>query len=158
ALGGILYECLTGRPPFKADTPLATLQQVVAEDPVPPRRQRPGVPRDLETVCLKCMEKDPQRRYTSAAELADDLARFAAGRPGRARPLPRGGRLLKWARRRPAAAALAVLCLLGVLFLAGGAAWFTAHWQDTLERRTAQLQAEQQRRQAQREREVRQRN
>jgi hypothetical protein len=114
ALGAVLYELLTGRPPFAAETPLDTLLRVVGEEPVPPGRLRPGLPRDLETVCLKCLEKDPQRRYATAALLADDLRRFQNHEPIRARPLGPWGRGLKWARRRPAWAAL-----LGVIVLAG---------------------------------------
>jgi serine/threonine-protein kinase len=122
ALGAVLYEVLTGRPPFRAATTHETLQQVLDEDPVPPRRLLPKTPRDLETVCLKCLRKEPHQRYASAAALAEDLERYLAGEPIVARPVGRVERLLKWARRRPAAAglwpALTLLLALGV-----GVAW-----------------------------------
>jgi hypothetical protein len=106
ALGAILYELLAGRPPFKGATPLETLEQLRSRDAVPPSRLQPKVPRDLEIICLKCLEKEPRHRYGSAAALAEDLARFRAGRPILARPAPARERLWKWARRRPALAAL----------------------------------------------------
>jgi tetratricopeptide (TPR) repeat protein len=115
ALGAILYEMLTGRPPFRGETPLDTLQQVVSAEPVPPRRLQPKVPRDLETICLKCLGKEPKRRYASAEALAEDLARFQSGEPIRARPAPVWERLIKWARRRPLAAALAGVSSLAVV-------------------------------------------
>src|SRR5262245_6665736 len=112
ALGAILYECLTGRPPFRAGTAAATLQQVVADEPIAPRRLNPSAPRDLETVCLKCLHKEPHRRYHSAQELADDLRRFERGEPIAARRVGVVGSLRKWARRRPAAAAMLAAVVL----------------------------------------------
>ncbi len=106
ALGAILYECLTGRPPFQAGSALETLQQVVEREPTPPSLLQRGLPRDLETCCLKCMEKEPGRRYASAAELAEDLRRFQAGESVLARPLGTPGRLWRWARRNPGWAAM----------------------------------------------------
>ena len=117
ALGAILYECLTGRPPFKAATTIDTLLQVVGTDPVPPRQMVPGTPRDLETICLKCLEKDPRKRYFSAAALADDLKRYLDGEPILARSAGRLERAIKWAKRRPALAGLLGVTLLAFVAL-----------------------------------------
>jgi serine/threonine protein kinase len=119
ALGAILYECLTGRPPFKAATPLDTLLQVVSDDPVPPRQLQPKVPRDLETICLKCLAKEPRKRYASSGELAEELRRFQAGEPIHAQPVPGWERALRWAKRQPAAAALLAVSLAAALSLTG---------------------------------------
>jgi ABC-type amino acid transport substrate-binding protein len=119
-LGALLYALLTGRPPFQADTPLDTLVQVVGEEPVPPRRVNPQVPADLETVCLKCLEKEPARRYPSANAVAEELGRFEAGQPVLARPVGRLGRAWRWCRRNPAVAgpsALAAGLLVALVLL-----------------------------------------
>jgi WD40 repeat protein len=124
ALGAILYELLTGRPPFKAATPLDTLLQVLADDPVPPRRLHSKVPRALETICLKCLHKEPNKRYTSGKALAEDLGRFLQGRPIVARPVGVLSQGVRWVRRRPAAATLLVLMVLIPLGLVAGGAWY----------------------------------
>jgi hypothetical protein len=114
-LGAILYELLTGQPPFRGATRAETLRRVVADDPAPPRRLRAGLPRDLETVCLKCLQKGPHKRYAGADELARDLDRYLTGRPIQARPVPAWERAAKWTRRRPAVAALLALLVLGTV-------------------------------------------
>jgi tetratricopeptide (TPR) repeat protein/tRNA A-37 threonylcarbamoyl transferase component Bud32 len=120
ALGAILYDMLTGRPPFRGETVLDTLQQVQTLDPVRPRNLQPKVPVDLETICLKALEKDATRRYASAWDLANDLRRFLDGEPIRARPSPPWERAWKWARRRPAMAALVAVSVLSALGLVAG--------------------------------------
>jgi serine/threonine protein kinase len=119
-LGAILYELLTGRPPFRGDSALDTLRLVATEEPTPPRRLRRDVPRDLEAICLKCLEKQPARRYASAAELAADLQRFQEDRPTRARPVGAWSRAVGWCRRHRALAALLAVVALSSVALAGG--------------------------------------
>jgi WD40 repeat protein len=126
ALGAILYELLTGRPPFKAALPLDTVMQVVQDEPISVRRLQPKASRDLETICHRCLEKQPGRRYASAEALAEDLRRFQAGEPIAARPVGRLERGVKWARRRPALAALVVVVLLAGAALLGSGLWFAA--------------------------------
>ncbi|MBA4192491.1 MAG: hypothetical protein C0467_31365 [Planctomycetaceae bacterium] len=126
-LGCILYECLTGRPPFAAPTTLETMRQVVDVEVVPVRRLQAGVPRDLETICLKCLEKDPGKRYPTARMLADDLARFRTGEPIQARPSGPVERAWRWARRNPVVPLLALTLVLMTLSVAGLMAWSTYH-------------------------------
>jgi hypothetical protein len=125
ALGAILYELLTGRPPFRAETAAETQRQLVCEEPAPPSKLNVKVPRDLETICLKCLQKLPQRRYASAAELAADLERYRRGEPIRARRVGRLERAIRWTRRNPTGAALIVTALLLVVVAvaAGAREW-----------------------------------
>ncbi len=111
SLGAILYEMLTGRPPFKGETASETQRQLISEEPVPPQRLNRKAPCDLQTICLKCLRKDPARRYPSAAALAEDLTRFLEGRPIQARPPSWAGHVWRWVRREPAAAALVATAL-----------------------------------------------
>jgi WD40 repeat protein/serine/threonine protein kinase len=123
ALGAILYELLTGGPPFRGATVLEILEQVKTIEPVPPSRLVPGLPRDVETIALKCLQKEPGKRYDSTAALAADLHRFVTGEPIVARPVPPWERAIKWARRRPVIAALVASVLLLLMSLLGLGIW-----------------------------------
>jgi WD40 repeat protein/tRNA A-37 threonylcarbamoyl transferase component Bud32/tetratricopeptide (TPR) repeat protein len=125
ALGTILYECLTGRPPFRAATVAQTLRQVVEEEPAAPRQLNRAVPRDLETICLKCLQKEPGKRYRSAEELGEELRRFQERKPILARPVSSTERVAKWVRRNPV---LAAWMAAAVLVLAAGTATSTGLW------------------------------
>jgi tetratricopeptide (TPR) repeat protein len=137
ALGAILYELLTGRPPFRGGSLYDTLQLVQHGEPAPPRQLVPGVPRDLETVCLMCLRKEPAKRYAGADALADDLGHFLAGEPVRARRVSAPERLWRWARREPRLALLAGAVAALLLTVALGSlafAWRLKHERDETDR------------------------
>jgi WD40 repeat protein len=126
ALGAILYEMLTGRPTFKAELPMETLRQVISDEPVPPSRLRPGLPADLETICLKCLHKEPRRRYATAEALAGDLRRYLEGWPVLARRITHAERFARWCRRNPGLAAASIVAVGLLMIVAAGstlAAW-----------------------------------
>ena len=148
-LGGILYYLLTARPPFQADSLETIVSQVLNAEPVSPRLLNPTVPRDLETICLKCLEKDARRRYATAQELADELGRFLENKPILARPLGPTGMVWRWCRRKPVVAGLAAAlmgaCTLGL----GGVLWQWQRAERNAQRETQQrLRAEEQSRRA----------
>jgi serine/threonine protein kinase len=138
ALGAILYQMLTGRPPFTGATPLETLDQVRFSEPVPPSRLRPKLPHDLETICLTCLHKEPGRRYKTAAALADDLDRFLQGQTIRARPVRALEKAAKWCRRRPA---LASMIAFVILLATASLITVTALWQSEANARGAEAKA-----------------
>jgi WD40 repeat protein/serine/threonine protein kinase/tetratricopeptide (TPR) repeat protein len=140
ALGAILYEMLTGRPPFKAATPFDTVFQVLHEEAVPPRLLQPKVPRDLETICVKCLQKDPGKRYATALALAEDLRRFQAHEPISARPVGRLERLARWCRRHPGEAILAASLGIVLLAVAVVAVVFAAYYSDLAVREKARAE------------------
>jgi WD40 repeat protein len=125
ALGAILYEMLTGKPPFQAETPAELLFHILHTEPMSPSRLHSGLPRDLEIICLKCLQKDPQHRYRSAEALAEDLRRWLQGEPIQARPVRRTERLWRWARRNPVVA-LAGFAVAGSLLAGTAIAWYFA--------------------------------
>jgi tRNA A-37 threonylcarbamoyl transferase component Bud32 len=148
ALGAILYECLTGRPPFQGETAAATMNQVITYDPVPPSRLNFKVPRDLETICLKCLQKAPSHRYASAAALADDLRGFEEGRPIQARPVGRLEKTARWVHRNPTVAGLSAVAALALVAVAVVSLLFgidARRKADKLEVQTKLLQAQTQR-------------
>jgi hypothetical protein len=150
ALGAILYECLTGQPPFKGASVAETLEQVRSQDPVAPRRLNPSVPRDLETICLKCLRKEPAARYATAGELADDLHRFLNFEPIRARRVGALERGLKWIRRRPA---IVLAGLVVVLLLIGVPVGYQL-WQERDKARRENQQAEEEKKRAEEEKKL----
>ncbi len=140
ALGAVLYELLTGRPPFRGETPLDTVLQVMSDDPVPPRNLQPRAPRDLETICLKCLQKLPAKRYASAGDLADDLRRFLDHEPIEARPIGARERVAKWAKRHPAAATSVFVSFLALVTMLAISFWFNLELRRSAEEKDIEAQ------------------
>jgi WD40 repeat protein/predicted Ser/Thr protein kinase len=138
SMGALLYHLLTRQPPFQADTLTTLLKQVIETEPVPPRLLNPGVPLELETICLKCLEKEASRRYPTAQELADELGRFLEDKPIQARPVSVADRAWKWCRRRPAMAGMGAALVLTLVLGLAGVLW---QWQRAT--RTAQAELRQ---------------
>ncbi len=132
ALGAILFELLTGRPPFKGETAMDTIQMVLTQEPPRLRSIDPAIPKDIESVCLKCLEKEPANRYPTAVALAEDLRRFLGGEPVSVRPAGRAERLVKWARRNPTAAGLYAATTIGAVLL-GFAVTIGVLWRDAVD-------------------------
>src|SRR5262249_6310291 len=133
SLGVVLYQLLSGELPFRGNSRML-MHQVLAEEPEPPRRLNDRIPRDLETICLKAMAKEPERRYATAAWLAEDLRRFVGGRPIQARPVGRWERLWRWARRNPALASAAGLAVAAMVVVVALTAAFALHRADAARR------------------------
>src|SRR5262245_37739395 len=125
ALGAILYELVTGRAPFRAQSALDTLVQVLESEPVSPRLLNRSIPRDLETICMKCLEKESRRRYATAQQLADDLGRFCAGEPIVARAINPIELPWRWCVRRPGWSAMIAACAIATVLICSGSWWFT---------------------------------
>src|SRR5262245_8359433 len=141
ALGAILYELMTGRPPFRGETPLDTVLQVMGDDPVPPAELNRKVPRDLQTICLKCLHKEPRKRYATAEALADDLRRFQQGESIAARPVGRWERAAKWMNRHPAATVLGTTSAIAVVSLLAVRLYFSVELRDAAAREEGEARA-----------------